>query len=105
MIGWKYGAKTWHRQIYTQRMLVEKLLTRLKKTYKKLLSNVSGKYHKNMLQPKKPLETLNINHYEFAATPTDKANRNFTFICQWFSAFVLVKELGLNQNVTCINKT
>ena len=45
-----------------------------------------------MLQPKKPLETLKSNHYEFAATPTDKGNRKFVFICWWFNAFVVAKE-------------
>ena len=28
-----------------------------------------------MLEAKKPLETFKSNHYEFAVTPIDKANR------------------------------
>ena len=71
----------------------------------KLLNNVLEKYQTNTLQPKKPLETLKSNHYEFAVTPTDKANRKSAFICWWFNAFVVAKEFVFNQGVTCISKT
>ena len=38
-------------------------------------------------------------------TSLNEANGNITFICQYFYALVLMKELGLDHNNTGTNKT
>lgn len=49
-----------------------------------------------------PLNTLKNIHNEHTVTPIYKTNRNVSFICLQFYTFVLIKELGLNQNTTSL---
>lgn len=52
----------------------------------------SVKCCKNVLQQKKPSDTLNNIHNEFVAMPLEKANGDFVFICQQFYTFDLIKK-------------
>ena len=69
------------------------------------IRKVSSKFHKSVLQQNKPLNTLNDIHNWFVVIQIDKANKDVEVICQWFYALVLVKELALDHNNTCTNKT
>lgn len=44
------------------------------------------------------------NHNEFLVTSIDKANGNVAFIWQWFYVLVLIRDFGLEQNTTSLNK-
>ena len=47
---------------------------------------------------------MNDIHNQFV-TSLNEADGNIAFICQYFYALVLMKELGLDHNNTGINKT
>ena len=65
----------------------------------------SWKFYKNVLQQISTLNTLNDIHNQFVFTPMYNANANVAFICQWFCALGLTKELDLDHNSTGTNNT
>ena len=109
IINWKsYSPKVmtkktiiFHSKGLNQAVLINLFLQNGSMKYKKgwrkikLLSiNTSDKHYENVLQQKEPLNTLNNIYNEFFATPVDKTNGNAAFICQWFCALALIKDLS-----------
>ena len=46
--------------------------------------------------------TLDNIHKDFVIVPIDKATGNIALVCKWFYAYVITRELGLNNNSSTI---